>query len=225
MSKKLIKLTECDIIGIVKEAVKNYMNVEVHKPGHYVDGEYKGYCDFMKRWYVGKLYLTDDGKTYIVSSKDIKYGKDLPNDERHAILCNNDSIEKVDSLKESINSVVESVINEVVNNKRSIINHLYKITKPFTSSRYKDDNWSGVKHVIDDIKNNGYDVSVSVENGGYRNSAGGNTLFNGNDLSYWKEYKLEITRGGITVHGILNANFCGTMEDPYCMYDITCTFF
>jgi len=124
-----------------------------------------------------------------------------------------------------IEESVKNYINEVVNNKRSIINHLYKITKPFTSSRYKDNNWSGVKLVIDEIKNNGYDVSVSVENGGYRNSAGGNTLFNGNDLSYWKEYKLEITRGGITVHGILNANFCGTMEDPYCMYDITCTFF
>lgn len=137
----------------------------------------------------------------------------------------NDSIKRIGNLKESIHRVVKSVINEVVSNKKSIINHLYKITKPFTSSRYRDDNWSGVHRVIDEIENNGYDVSLSVENGGYRNSLGGNTLFAGSDVSYWKEYKLEITRGDIVVHGILNANFCGTMEDPYCMYDITCNFY
>jgi len=62
-----------------------------------------------------------------------------------------------------------------------------------------------------------------VENGGYRNSLGGNTLFVYNpDVAYWKEYKVEITTDdGIVINGYLNCHLCGTTEDPFEKYDMS----
>ena len=89
-------------------------------------------------------------------------------------------------------SLIRTQINEAFN-KQKVIRRLYKIVTPYTHNIYRDDNWSGVSDIINALKDAGYTVAVSVENGGYRNSLGGNSLYpHKSDVSYWKEYKLEI---------------------------------
>lgn len=122
-----------------------------------------------------------------------------------------------------IGECVEKIVIESVN-KRSVINRLYKVVEPFTHSKYHDSGWSGVDQMIEALKNAGYDVTVSVKDGGYRNSKGGNTLYTGDDVSYWKEFILEIPVEDKVVNGIINAHAAGTVNDPFSSYDLTCTF-
>lgn len=77
--------------------------------------------------------------------------------------------------------------------------------------------------VCDAIEDAGYEVDLSVKDGGYRNSLGGNTLYTGRpDVSYWKEYLLTITsEDGVTVEGHLNCHAAGTFEDPFERYDMS----
>lgn len=130
-------------------------------------------------------------------------------------------------IKESqIHTIVKTKINESAKDKRKVIRQLYKIVEPFTHSKYHDQNWENVHALIGAIKDAGFDVSVSVEDGGYRNSLGGNTLYPHDSMaSYWKEYKLEIMFDDFVIHGTINAHLCGTMEDPYEAYDMTCIFY
>ena len=125
-----------------------------------------------------------------------------------------------------INNIVKSVITEVVNSKVSVKNHLYKIIAPFSGPKFKDNDWRYIRQLLETIEDAGYDVSISAEDGGYRNSAGGNTLYqHDSSVSYWKEWNLKITSlqfSDIVINGVLRANFCGTQEDPYDAYDITC---
>ena len=76
-----------------------------------------------------------------------------------------------------INNIVKSVITEVVNSKVSVKNHLYKIIAPFSGPKFKDNDWRYIRQLLETIEDAGYDVSISAEDGGYRNSAGGNTLY------------------------------------------------
>ena len=126
-----------------------------------------------------------------------------------------------------INKIVNDIITEVVNSKASIKNHIYKIISPFSGPKFRDNDWRHIRQVISAIENAGYDVYVSTENGGYRNSAGGNTLYHHDpSVSYWKEWNLKIVSkefDGIVINGVLRANFCGSVNDPYDAYDITCT--
>lgn len=125
--------------------------------------------------------------------------------------------------KGEINNIIKEAVGANFN-KRSVINKLYRIVEPFTKHRYSDDNWSGVSDIINAIKNAGYDVTVSVKDGGYRNSRGGNTLFVGDDVSYWKEYELEIPVEDKVIHGRINCHAAGTVEDIFSSYDQTCSF-
>lgn len=127
-------------------------------------------------------------------------------------------------LRSLVSETVKKCLFEA-SEKAKIKNRLYRIVEPFTHSIYRDDNWKNISAIIEAIRDAGYDVSVSVNDGGYRNSKGGNTLYaGGSDTTYWKEWNLEINVDGVVVNGVLKANFCGTVEDPYCAYDVTCTF-
>jgi hypothetical protein len=102
-------------------------------------------------------------------------------------------------------------------------NRIYKLTSELTSHIYSDENWRGVYDVCDAIEDAGYEVEVTVKDGGYRNSLGGNTLYTGkHDVSYWKEYLLTITsEDGVTLEGHLNCHAAGSVEDPFDRYDMS----
>lgn len=123
-----------------------------------------------------------------------------------------------------LRKVIKQAVNETLN-KRSIINKLYKITEPYTKHKYNDSRWSGVDDIIKALKNAGYDVTVSVKDGGYRNSKGGNTLFAGDgNVSYWKEYDLEIPIEDKVIYGKIRCHAAGTVDDVFSSYDQTCSF-
>lgn len=115
--------------------------------------------------------------------------------------------------------IMEAVEGEI--SKRTAINRLYKIITPLTHGRFRDNDWSGVYTILDALEKAGYDVDVTVKDGGYRNSKGGNTLYAGSDASYWKEYNLKIPVGRHVINGILNCNACGSVDDPFDVYDVT----
>ena len=115
--------------------------------------------------------------------------------------------------------IMEAVEEEI--SKRTAINRLYKIIIPLTHERFRDNDWSGVDTILGALEKAGYDVEVTVKDGGYRNSKGGYTLNAGCDASYWKEYNLKITVGRHVINGILTCNACGDMDNPFGVYDVT----
>lgn len=133
-------------------------------------------------------------------------------------------------IKEGVRRVLEEAYssghdgNDVIN-KRSVINKLYRIVLPFTKHKYNDSGWQGVDDIINALTQCGYKVTVSVKDGGYRNSYGGNTLFAGDgNVSYWKEYDLEIPVGDKVINGRIRCHACGTIDDIFSSYDQTCAF-
>lgn len=155
----------------------------------------------------GKVAVQIKGEPVFVCSKCGKYYGTLP---------------FPDDLDEVVSRAIKTVIRES-NEKRKMINRIYKATHDITSHLYRDENWSGVHDVCDAIEDAGYEVDLSVKDGGYRNSLGGNTLYTGRpDVSYWKEYLLTITsEDGVTVEGHLNCHAAGTFEDPFERYDMS----
>lgn len=133
-------------------------------------------------------------------------------------------MKKIQISEGKLNSIVRNAINEAVA-KKTIINRLYKIVAPFTRCLYHDEVWQGVDEMVSALRDAGYNVTVSVDNGGYRNSLGGNCLFVGDDaISYWKEYNLEIPVEDRIIYGRICCHAAGTVEDPFSAYDQTCTF-
>lgn len=133
-------------------------------------------------------------------------------------------IKKPFNVSESqIRKIVRKHLNEAIN-KRSIINKLYKIVEPYTRGKYRDDAWKGVDYIVNALNKAGFEPIVSVKDGGYRNSKGGNTMFAGNDISYWKEFDLEIPVDDITIHGQIRCHAAGTVDDVFSSYDQTCSF-
>jgi hypothetical protein len=134
------------------------------------------------------------------------------------------NITKVTLTEEELVSVIKNSIKEEVN-RRSIINKLYRITSPFTRSKYHDTAWKGVDDIIEALRGSGYEPIVTVKDGGYRNSKGGNTLFVGDsDVSYWKEYDLEIPVEDKIIHGQIKCHAAGSVDDVFSSYDMTCNF-
>lgn len=117
---------------------------------------------------------------------------------------------------------VRTIVKESAQEKNKLKRQIYKIVEPFTHGKYSDENWETIHELIGEIENAGYTVDVSVKDGGYRNSEGGNTLWPHDPcVSYWKEYLLTISSGDCEVNGRIVASFCGTTEDPYKSYDLT----
>lgn len=129
----------------------------------------------------------------------------------------------MDINEQILHKIVRTSLNEVMS-RRTFINRAYRVVEPYTGHLYSDSGWQGVDEIIDALENAGYETSVSVENGGYRNSLGGNTLFAGDGVSYWKEYKLHIEKDGMAADGRINCHAAGTVEDVFSAYDMTVTF-
>lgn len=92
--------------------------------------------------------------------------------------------------------------------------------------RFYDTNWQAVKQLADEISTcvdelrEQYGVQISfswdVKNGGYETSRDGR--------SKMKVYHLQIDLNGKTLYGVLNAHACGTTDDPFSLYDLSCYF-
>jgi hypothetical protein len=100
--------------------------------------------------------------------------------------------------------------------KKTIINKIYRnINKlGLTSKIYNDNDWSGIKKLIEVIRNTDgvNEVSYGTVDGGYRQN---------NEGTKWKEYKIEIDSIQGVINGNLNAYFDGGENDPYERYDLT----
>lgn len=119
-------------------------------------------------------------------------------------------------------SVEKAILKEDLDqpkvNKKRIINAIYKAINPLTQRLYNDEYWAGVSEVKNTIGALPFvtDISVSVENGGYRT--------NSDNSAKWKEYKFEIqTDQNVAIYGQLNAHAAGSVQDPFDRYDITLT--
>lgn len=180
-----------------------------------------------------ELYENVNGGAFLPTGKDLAkmFGgkKGLEKYVRGEEELNKEMAQTLNEVKKSFWKTYKSInptdmkqVNEAVS-KRSAINKIYKATKDITSKLYSDDSWNGVDLVGKAIENLGYSCRLMVENGGYRNSLGGNTLFVYNpDVAYWKEYKVEVTTDdGIVINGYLNCHLCGTTEDPFEKYDMS----
>lgn len=105
--------------------------------------------------------------------------------------------------------------------KNRIKKSIYNAISELTSHIYRDEDWAGVSRVLETIRealasfNAGLTLSVSVVNGGYR------TLRDGS--AKWKEHNLSIenAEGEEVLRGFLNAHAAGTVEDPFCRYDMS----
>ena len=104
-------------------------------------------------------------------------------------------------------------------------NEIYRTTFEFTSKRYSDDYWKGVKDIeqaiiqaMDNLGTDEYDFYIYTKQGtgGYRTSDDG--------MNYWKEYEIVIfTKEDMKEQliGHLNCHSAGTFDDPFLYYDMS----
>lgn len=108
--------------------------------------------------------------------------------------------------------------------KRTMINQILKATNDLTARRYSDSAWEGVNNIISVmnimlasfsmLNKVPYEIITTVEHGGYRSNKEGQT---------WKEYKVSIVDESDkeVIGGVITANPCGTMSNPWKYYDLT----
>lgn len=111
----------------------------------------------------------------------------------------------------------------------SVLKHeLYNITYQLTTKRYKDSDWSGVYQIFDmielyiakfnTVRGTDFTFKYYVDGSGYHHSSDG--------LSILKQYNIVLTDEdeNIEYKGTCNCHFCGTIENPFEMYDIVLLF-
>lgn len=101
---------------------------------------------------------------------------------------------------------------------RNFINNTWKTV---SNSRFHDEDWSGfhsvIKYLQDSVdfkfgKDN-VEISYFCENGGYRESKDG--------MSLWKEYIIKVYfKGKQIIKGYINCCACGTIQNPFSTYDM-----
>lgn len=134
-----------------------------------------------------------------------KHGQSLLRNEISIFEC-------VQLNKKNMKTLTET-LNEATMNRRGMTNKIYKAVEKLTSKLYSDEHWQGVSDVKEAITKLGFEVNISVKDGGYRTSKDGN--------SNWKEYDLEIIFDNITLHGTLNCSAAGSVKDPFDRYDMS----
>ena len=160
----------------------------------------------------------NDGDEYDISSmltpkilEQIKQALNFNTDE--FIEDDNELFESIKLSERDFATIVKKIINEVAS-KRTAINRIYKVTQKITGGIYRDDNWQGVRMVVDAIKSLGYQIGLGAKDGGYRKSSDG--------MSQWKEYQVDIdTPEGFNIQGTLNCHAAGSVEDPFDRYDMS----
>lgn len=160
----------------------------------------------------------------LMNGKTVKLNREMPLDEynkycrEHGFRFNQNGNYFVNDKDEAIIwHMKPQYINEASNSYivQKHINKIHKALHEYTSHIFKDNDWRYVKEAIDTIKQLGYEVEVSVKNGGY-----GNKEIDGMPRS--KDYQLNImTPDGFNINGILTCHAAGTMDNPFSSYDMT----
>ena len=124
-----------------------------------------------------------------------------------AVYKMNESIEGLDKF------ATPTDITRFTNN---LINKLYKVAQPYTSHRYRDNDWRHLKTFIQILSGvDGVEELVPSSTGPYKQSQEG----------AYKEYRLDITTTlGSKIGGFIRCHFCGPMENPWDVYDMTVSF-
>jgi hypothetical protein len=113
-------------------------------------------------------------------------------------------------------------INESVNSKEvriftdKLIKKLYTTAQPYTSHRFRDNDWRHLKTFIQILSNvEGVEELIPSGTGPYKQSQEG----------AYKEYRIDITTSmGSKIGGFIRCHFCGSMENPWDVYDMTVGF-
>ena len=124
-----------------------------------------------------------------------------------AVYKMNESIEGLDKLTSKTD------ITRFTNN---LINKLYKVSQPYTSHRFRDNDWRHLKTFVEILRNvEGVEELIPAGTGPYKQSQEG----------AYKEYKLDITTTlGSKIGGFIKCHFCGPIENPWDVYDMTVGF-
>lgn len=125
-----------------------------------------------------------------------------------AVYKMNESIEGLDKF------ATPTDITRFTNN---LIKKLYKISQPYTSKRFRDNDWKYLKRFIEILRNvEGVENLISTGTGPYKQSQEGT----------YKEYIVNIkTTLGSKIRGFIRCHFCGSQENPWEVYDMTVNFY
>ena len=120
----------------------------------------------------------------------------------------NESIEGLDKF------ATPTDITRFTNN---LINKLYKVSQPYTSHRFRDNDWRHLKTFVEILRNvEGVEELIPAGTGPYKQSQEG----------AYKEYTLDITTTlGSKIGGFIRCHFCGSQENPWDVYDMTVNFY
>lgn len=100
--------------------------------------------------------------------------------------------------------------------KKSVLNRLFTLISPLTSSVFSDDNWRQVRAVEAALEGAG--VRCDMQSTEYQGS-------DTNNMAERKQYVYKLTVGKFEFTFILHANFCGTVNNAWDKYDLTCTIY
>ena len=137
----------------------------------------------------------------IANQRRQRYGDD-------AVYKMNESIEGLDKF---------AAPTDVTRFTNNLINKLYKVSQPYTSHRFRDNDWRHLKTFVEILRNvEGVEELIPVGTGPYKQSQEG----------AYKEYTLDITTTlGSKIGGFIRCHFCGSQENPWDVYDMTVNFY
>lgn len=99
----------------------------------------------------------------------------------------------------------------------SVIKKLYRVSKPYTSHRFRDNDWRSLRsfvHILEEV--DGVEELNLSSTGPYKQSQEG----------AYKEYLVDIeTTLGSKISGFIRCHFCGSQENPWDVYDMTVNFY
>jgi len=126
----------------------------------------------------------------------------------------NDAVYKLSESFEGLDKFATKT--DVTRFTNNLINKLYKVAQPYTSHRFRDNDWRHLKTFVNILSNiDGVEELIPSGTGPYKQSQEG----------AYKEYKIDITTVlGSKIEGFIRCHFCGTQEDPWEAYDMTVGF-
>lgn len=99
----------------------------------------------------------------------------------------------------------------------SVIKKLYRVSQPYTSHRFRDDDWRSLRSFVNILREVYGVKELNLSGTGpYKQSQEGT----------YKEYLVDIeTTLGSKIGGFIRCHFCGSQDDPWSVYDMTVNFY
>lgn len=99
----------------------------------------------------------------------------------------------------------------------SVIKKLYRVSQPYTSHRFRDNDWRSLRSFVNILKDVYGVKELNLSGTGpYKQSQEG----------AYKEYRIDIeTTLGSKIGGFIRCHFCGSQENPWDVYDMTVNFY